>query len=67
MPMPASESAETLGSPVPAYSVWPLASFGSTISDPMALVAKLPETNCQAGLPDRPSAVRQMPPPAAPT
>src|ERR1700739_1872362 len=33
----------------------------------MALVAKLPETNSQFGLPARPSLARQMPPPAAPT
>src|SRR5437868_15274326 len=42
-------------------------SFGSTRSDPIALVAKLPETNVQlAPDPARALSVRQTPPPAAP-
>src|SRR6478752_687704 len=67
MPTPASESAEAFASPVPAYSVLAEASFGSSVSAPIALLAKLPETNSQPGLPERAFVVRQMPPPAAAT
>src|SRR5450759_3261044 len=66
MPTPASESAEAFGSPVPAYSVFPEASLGSMSSEPIALVPKIPETNCQFD-PVRALSVRQTPPPAAAT
>src|SRR5207253_10748623 len=60
--------AEALGSPVPAKSVLPDASVGSTLSEPIAFVAKLPDTNCQLGpLLERALVVSHMPPPAAAT
>src|SRR3954447_6836650 len=67
MPTPASESFDAFGSPVPAYSVLPDGSRLSISNDPIALVAKLPETNCQFRFPASASLVFQMPPPAAPT
>src|SRR6187397_2628772 len=67
MPSPASESPDALASPVPAYSVLLVASFGSSASAPIAFVAKLPETNSQPGLPEIAFVVRQTPPPAAAT
>src|SRR5258706_14200112 len=66
MPTPASESLEALGSPVPAYSVFPDGSPGSMRSEPIALVAKLPEMNCQSA-PVSALSVRHTPPPAAAT
>src|SRR5437667_3507115 len=66
MPTPASESLEAFGSPVPAYSVFPEASFGSMSSEPIAFVPKLPEMNCQFD-PFSALSVRQTPPPAAAT
>src|SRR6478672_5569907 len=45
-----------------------VASFGSNSRDPIAFVAKLPETKVQfAPAPLRALSVRQTPPPAAPT
>ena len=65
--MPASESPDAFGSPVPAYTVRPVESFGSTVTVPMALVAKLLEMNCQFALsPASALVVLQSPPPAAP-
>src|SRR6476661_2129555 len=62
-PMPASESADAFGSPVPAYRMLLVASY---VRAPIAFVAKLPETNVQfAPLPESALSVRQMPPPAA--
>ena len=54
-------------SPVPAYSVLPEASLGSTTSEPSALVGRPAVTACHVGCGSRPLFVRQMPPPAAAT
>src|SRR5437763_3565815 len=67
MPTPASESPDAFGSPVPAYSVLPDESLRSISSDPIALVPKLVERNCQFGLPASASGAFQTPPPAAAT
>ena len=65
MPTPASESPDALGSPVPAYSVLPVASFGSRSSDPIALLLNPFDVKTQYGSGDSGLSVRQMPPPAA--
>src|SRR3954469_14213258 len=54
-----------LASPVPAYSVLPLASFGSTISEPNAFVGRPSSIGVQRTLTAFASSVRQRPPPAA--
>ncbi len=66
--MPASESPEAFGSPVPAYTVLPLVSVGSTSSAPIAFVANEPDTNFQCTAPAGSVAffAVQTPPPAAP-
>src|SRR3954449_2471907 len=66
-PRPASESPEPLGSPEPAYSVLPVASFASTISEPNAFVGRLAGGSIHAGCAASASFVRQIPPPAAAT
>src|SRR5689334_15548248 len=66
-PSPASESPEPFGSPEPAYRVLPLASLGSTINDPKALVGRSSGGAIQVGCAASALAVRQMPPPAAAT
>src|SRR5437867_12669435 len=66
-PRPASESPEPLGSPDPAYRVFPLASFGSTMSDPNAFVGRLAGGAIHDGAAASASLVRQIPPPAAAT
>src|SRR5919199_3724893 len=67
MPTPASESPDALGSPVPAYSVFPLASFGSRSIVPTAFEGKPFETNTQDGSGENGLSVRQIRPPAAAT
>src|SRR3954454_1562009 len=64
---PASESPEPFGSPEPAYRVFPLASFGSMISEPKLLVGRSFGGAIQAGVAASALFVRQMPPPAAGT
>ena len=49
-PTPDSESPEAFGSPVPAYSVLPLGSFGSCTSVPNAFEPIPAEENFQAGV-----------------
>src|SRR6478672_2630670 len=66
-PRPASESPEPFGSPEPAYRVLPVASFGSTMSEPKLLVGSASGGAIQAGAAAMASFVRQMPPPAAAT
>src|SRR3954447_26981263 len=66
-PRPASESPEPFGSPEPAYSVLPVASFGSTMSEPKALVGRSAGGAPHVGGAASASLVRQMPPPAAAT
>src|SRR5262245_56061534 len=64
-PSPASESLEPFGSPVPT-STW-AELFGSTQSEPIALVVSPFVTDVQAGVFASALSVRQTPPPAAPT
>src|SRR5262249_33083383 len=64
-PSPASESLEPFGSPVPT-STW-AELWGSTQSEPIALVVRPDMTDVQAGVLASASLVRQTPPPAAPT
>src|SRR5689334_10089614 len=66
-PRPASESPEPFGSPEPAYSVLPVESVGSTISEPKALVFSPSSIGVQVGLVSSAFSVRQIPPPAAAT
>src|SRR3954447_1848282 len=66
-PTPASESEEPFASPVPAYSVLPLGSVGSTYREPIELLVRPVSTGSQATCPAKASAVRQIPPPAAAT
>src|SRR5262245_44981309 len=66
-PRPASESPEPFGSPDPAYSVLPDASFGSTISEPNAFVGSVSGGAIHVGCVASALFVRQMPPPAAAT
>src|SRR4051812_35076152 len=54
-----------LASPVPAYSVSPDVSVGSTINEPIALVGRPVSTASHSGTVALASSVRQMPPPAA--
>ena len=67
MPTPDSESPDAFASPVPAYSVLPLESFGSRSMVPMAFDRKPLETKTQYGSGESGLSVRQMPPPAAAT
>src|SRR4051794_18485994 len=66
-PRPASESPEPFGSPEPAYSVLPDASFGSTTSEPNAFVGRSSRGASQAGCAASALFVRQIPPPPAAT
>src|SRR4051794_17928275 len=66
-PRPASESPEPFGSPEPAYSVLPVASLGSTMSEPNAFVGRSSGGAIHVGCAASALFVRQMPPPAAAT
>src|SRR5919202_617764 len=67
MPTPDSESPEAFGSPVPAYSVFPVGSFGSRSIVPIAFDRNDFDVNTQYGSGENGLSVRQMPPPAAAT
>src|SRR5262249_56671789 len=65
-PTPASESPEPFGSPVPAYSVFPLGSVESKITEPIALEGMPLFDGCQFGCGSSALSACQTPPPAAP-
>src|SRR3954467_14282338 len=69
MPTPASQPDEQrLPSPVPRYSVWPLASVGSMVSEPTEFCSSCSgPTWFHCGSPAVAKSVFQTPPPAAPT
>src|SRR5262245_64070506 len=65
-PVPATQpEAQMWASPVPAYTVSPLGSFGSMYALPAALMPSGPPRYAQCGSPVSAFFVRQTPPPAA--
>jgi hypothetical protein len=65
-PTPASESLEPFGSPVPTYTVFPVASVGSKIMEPMAFESMPLLEGVQLGVDASALLVFHTPPPAAP-
>ena len=66
-PTPAAESPDAFASPVPTYSVLPLASFGSSVIELPDWMPNSPDRNSQFGWPLNAFFVRHTPPPAANT
>src|SRR2546422_11721468 len=58
---------QVFASPVPTYSVLPVASFGSSVIEPMALIPNPPERYVHFTVFASASSVRQTPPPASAT